>query len=405
MSGGDGRREFRALWVTEIVSTVGDQLAKVAVSVVVFQRTGSATAAALTYALTLIPTIVAGPLLSPMADRFRHRELMVGCAWIQTGLVVVMAATALVPSDTIAVLGMGIAITGVSTITAPFRAARDATVPELVGAERVGRAQRLMTSVREIGQLAGLAGSAGVVAVVGPGTALLLDAVSFAVTAIVLRTVLRLRPAFAHDASATPGRRRDAVRELTRPGPLALVGMALLVAPTIVPDALVVPLVQQMGAPTQMVGILLAADCAGLVVADLVQRVLQRSWPNLDQAAIVPLLLLSLAPLGAFVLHPGLPIAVLLLFLSGAGATYLPLVKGALTPLLPPAVRGTGLGMVRTLVTAGQGLGALAGGAVTDGVGSASAVVGWPALVSLVPAGLLAWAWARARRAVPAAQG
>lgn len=41
--------EFRAMWSAEVLSLVGDQLARVAISVLVFQRTDSA---GLTYALT-----------------------------------------------------------------------------------------------------------------------------------------------------------------------------------------------------------------------------------------------------------------------------------------------------------------------------------------------------------------
>src|SRR5829696_10543253 len=69
--------EFRALWSAELLSVVGDQLARVALSVLVFQRTNSAGLTALTYALTYLPDLVGGPLLSGRADRFPRRTIMV----------------------------------------------------------------------------------------------------------------------------------------------------------------------------------------------------------------------------------------------------------------------------------------------------------------------------------------
>jgi MFS family permease len=44
----------------------------------VFDRTGSAGLSALTYALTLLPDVVSGPLLGGLADRLPRRRIMVG---------------------------------------------------------------------------------------------------------------------------------------------------------------------------------------------------------------------------------------------------------------------------------------------------------------------------------------
>lgn len=49
--------EFRAMWVAaELFSVAGDQLARVALAILVFQRTDSATLTGLTYALTFVPS-------------------------------------------------------------------------------------------------------------------------------------------------------------------------------------------------------------------------------------------------------------------------------------------------------------------------------------------------------------
>jgi hypothetical protein len=62
--------EFRAIWLAELQSIFGDQLARVALSVLVYQRTNSAALPALTYALTYLPDLIGGPLLAGLADKY-----------------------------------------------------------------------------------------------------------------------------------------------------------------------------------------------------------------------------------------------------------------------------------------------------------------------------------------------
>ena len=84
-------REFRALWFAEAQSIFGDQLAKVALTILVYDRTGSALWAALVYALTFLSALAGGLGLSQLADRFPRRQLMVTCTAAQAVLVGLMA--------------------------------------------------------------------------------------------------------------------------------------------------------------------------------------------------------------------------------------------------------------------------------------------------------------------------
>src|SRR5688572_28798166 len=84
-------REFRYIWFAELASVVGDQLARVALAVLVYGRTGSALWAAFTYALTFLPALLGGVLLSWLADRYRRREVMIMADLLRAGLVAAMA--------------------------------------------------------------------------------------------------------------------------------------------------------------------------------------------------------------------------------------------------------------------------------------------------------------------------
>jgi hypothetical protein len=63
--------EFRALWSAQVLSFAGDQFAQVAIAILVYGRTYSPFLTALAYALTYMPPIAGGPLLSGLADLSR----------------------------------------------------------------------------------------------------------------------------------------------------------------------------------------------------------------------------------------------------------------------------------------------------------------------------------------------
>ena len=71
--------EFRALWLAQILSVAGDQLARVALTLLVFDRTGSPLLAAVTFVASVIPIALGGVALSGLADRLPRREVMICC--------------------------------------------------------------------------------------------------------------------------------------------------------------------------------------------------------------------------------------------------------------------------------------------------------------------------------------
>ena len=84
-------REFRRLWIADAQSLVGDQLARVALSILVFEQTRSGLATALVYALTFLPAVVGNILLGSLADRFPRRDVLVIGDLARGGLLASMA--------------------------------------------------------------------------------------------------------------------------------------------------------------------------------------------------------------------------------------------------------------------------------------------------------------------------
>src|SRR5688500_5539441 len=70
-------REFRGLLVRRGLSVVGDQIARIAVALLVLERSGSPFAAAATYACSYLTWLIGGPLLSALPDRYPRRRVIV----------------------------------------------------------------------------------------------------------------------------------------------------------------------------------------------------------------------------------------------------------------------------------------------------------------------------------------
>ncbi|MGH3439519.1 MAG: MFS transporter [Sciscionella sp.] len=372
---------------------LGDQLAKVGISVLVYQRTHSAALTAITFAMTLLPDLLAGPLLAPLADRFPRRTVMVTCAAVQAAL----AATRAVPGLPIAAIAVLVAM--IAAGQAPYKAAQAAVVRDVLDRGMVKSGQVRLTMIREAGQLVGLGGAAAIVGLVGPSTAVVLDAVSFALAAALVRFGVTRKPAPARVARNDG--RRCGLRIIQGDRRLrALTWLALAGSMTILPDAVIVPLTREAGAPNWVVGPLLAADSVGFLVA---ARVVDRYCsPARQRGLIGALAMLSLLALVPFVLRPG-PIAIgALLAVSGAGASYLPLLRGEVVELAPDEVLGAVTGWIRTALRAGQGAAALLAGALAQWLDSGALAVGLAGLVAAACAGAAARSWQRSRTSTAA---
>src|SRR5215813_13283585 len=84
-------REYRALFTGQLISTAGTSVAAVALSVLVYGKTGSAFLSSLTFALGFLPYVVAGGLFSGVVDRTPPRRLVTSCDALSAGLAAAMA--------------------------------------------------------------------------------------------------------------------------------------------------------------------------------------------------------------------------------------------------------------------------------------------------------------------------
>ena len=70
-------REFRLLWLGQVVSQLGDWFNTIAVMTLVLRLTGSGRAVGLIFVTRFLPSVFAGPLAGAVADRFNRRSVMI----------------------------------------------------------------------------------------------------------------------------------------------------------------------------------------------------------------------------------------------------------------------------------------------------------------------------------------
>jgi predicted MFS family arabinose efflux permease len=353
-------REFRWLWTAGVQSLLGDQLARVALSVLVFERTNSTLLTAAVYALTFLPAFFGGLLLGGLADRYPRRRVLIGCDVVRAVLV---AAMALPGTPLLAVSGL---LTLATLVGAPFKAAEPALLADIFTDDRYVTALGLRTATYQASQLVGFAIGGAAVAVVGPRAALAIDATSFAVSAVVLRWGLGQRPAARTNAQEPRlsgllgGVRLVAGNRQLR----LLLSLSWLAGLWVVPEGLAVPYAAAVGAGPAGVGWLLAANPAGNVVGAL----LLSRWvrPAMRATLLGPLAVAAGLPLVFCAFRPGLLVTVGLWALAGFCSAYQVQLIAEYIGATPDGLRGQAIGVASAGLLAAQGVGLLAGGAIAQ---------------------------------------
>ncbi|WRZ89278.1 MFS transporter [Streptomyces sp. NBC_01007] len=181
--------QFARLFVGQSLSVVGDRMSFVAVPFAVLSVGGSASDVGLLAAAGLLPMLLFALVGGVWADRFqRHRIMLVSdlVRFVVQGIAAVLLLTGVAEVSHLVLLMIVF-----GTADAFFMPAATGLMPLVVGADRLREANALRGFVQSSGLVVGPALAGLVVASAGPGGALAVDALTFAVSAAVLA---RLRP-------------------------------------------------------------------------------------------------------------------------------------------------------------------------------------------------------------------
>jgi predicted MFS family arabinose efflux permease len=178
----DGR--FRLLWAGQTLSSIGDAVTPVALTLAVVTATGSATALGLVLAaqaVTQVALILPGGV---WADRLPRRRMMLTADVIRTFTHVLMGAELIGGGVNIAHLAVLAAVSGAAS--AFFLPASTGLVPATVDPAGLQRANALMAVANHGSRLVGPTIATMLALTIGPGWAVMLDAATFAVSAFTL---------------------------------------------------------------------------------------------------------------------------------------------------------------------------------------------------------------------------
>ncbi len=391
--------EFRAVWLAQLLSVAGDQLARVAITVLVYDRTHSALWTALTYAVTLLPWAVGGLALSGFADRLPRRSVMVACDVARMVLVCLMALVSLVvPRD--AALWIMVALLFVVTLLdSPFKSSRSAMMPDILTGERYVLGTAVTQITLQVGMVSGYALGGLVVAFLGVRAALLTDAATFAASAMLTWLWVRHRPAALRPAGTGPsrsGQRVSGLRLVLGDRKLrTLMLLGWLVAFYVVPMGLAAPYAASLraGMPVPIgTGLMFAAGPFGTALGAVVFG--RMVPPPARQRLMGPMAVAACGVLLLCGLRTSLPGALLIIALSGACASYQLAANAAFVAAVPLERRGQAFGVANGGMQVTQGIWiVLAGALASSGAVTPAFAIAISGGLGAVLAAALAMSW------------
>src|SRR5580658_8152425 len=197
-------RNFRRLWLAQIVSEIGDWFYTLSIYTLLLQLTGHASSVALALVLQVLPQTFVGPTAGVVNDRLKRKHVMIAADIVRF---VVVLAMLFVRSRSMVWLIYPLLVAE-TTMTAFFEPARSAVIPNISAESEVLVANTLSSATWSVNLLIGASIGGVVAAFFGRDTVFILNALSFLTSAVLISG---MRFAEAHAEAAAPLRPRDLV--------------------------------------------------------------------------------------------------------------------------------------------------------------------------------------------------
>jgi predicted MFS family arabinose efflux permease len=276
-----GKRNFRLFWIGESTSLIGTNVSSVVVPLVGVRVLHAGTfAVALLTGAAWLPWLLFGLPAGAWVDRFRKRSVMIICDLISLVLFASIAICAWLGVLTLAQLLTASLLAGLVSVF--FKAAFQAYIPQLLSKGELVDGNAKLQASAAFATVSGPGIGGAVAQALGIATGVLLNAGSFAVSAVCL---IATRPAVPDSASSRPRRElgkeiRDGLRFLLRDPyllPLAAFTSALSLGISSTDSLMIIFYVRTLGVTSSVTGIILGLMGAGglfgaVISARLVRR-------------------------------------------------------------------------------------------------------------------------------------
>jgi len=197
-----GNRNFRRLWLAQIVSEIGDWFYTLSIYTLLLQLTGHASSVALALVLQVLPQTLVGPTAGVVNDRLRRKHVMIAADLIRC---VIVLAMLLIRSASMVWLIYPLLIAE-TVMAAFFEPARNSVIPNIAAEREVLVANTLSSATWSFNLLIGASVGGVVAAYFGRNAVFALNALSFLISALL---IAGMRFAEPHAESAEPLRLQD----------------------------------------------------------------------------------------------------------------------------------------------------------------------------------------------------
>ncbi|QIO56388.1 MFS transporter [Rhizobium leguminosarum] len=378
---------FLALAAAETLSLSGTRLSTIAIPWLVLSTTGSPVLTGLTAMMEMLPYVAAKALSGPLIDRVGPKRVAVVCD------IASVAVVMLVPMlDWFGLLGMPLllpVVFAMGVLRGPSDAAKQAMVPDIaeLAAVPIERVTGVVGAIERLASTAGAAGAGALIGLIGPGQALVVNAITFAAAALIvgvgiprLRSMSELRDA----PEARPGGMSSYLGDLREGwrflrGDAVLVSIVIMVATTNLLDqayhAVLLPVwTQSSGHGPELLGAMFSAFTGASIAGAAIAAAIGERMPRL-MVYTVAFLLTGFPRFLVIALDAPLSLIFLTLTIAGFASGFLnPILSAVIFERIPKPLTGRVTAMNAALCFALIPFGGLVGGALISMIGLAAAL-------------------------------
>lgn len=373
---------FLRLWLAQAISNFGDAVARIALMVLIASKTSSAAAISMVVACQAVPAVFLGPLAGVLVDRYNRKTILVACDVLRMGFVIGIALA----SKLWLVYLFSFLLGAASCFYTP---ARSALIPEVVGEDIYAAARSMTQSTYQLMLIAGPAAGGILVGLGGYATAFWIDALTFALSALIIISTALPAHAAGHKITKITSGFSEGIREILDNKALTFL-LASLASIMLVAGGYSVLLVDYvnnvLGATPAQFGMVESLLAAGTLVSALVVGYYGR---RLRRGAVI---FNSMTVLGLwsllFLVQPKLWAVAAWALVLGAvdGCADVPM-SSLLVELTPAEKRGRIFGVYAALVRATALFGLMLAGPLAELIGTGQAIAVLGAAIALIGAG------------------
>ena len=265
--------DFQKLWAGQTVSELGSVVTRTAVPLVALIVLGAGPLQmALLIVAASLAVLLVGLFAGAWVDRLRRRPLLIWADALRAVLLFSIPVAYIAGVLRIEQLYVVVFVEG--CLGALFDAAYPAYVPSLIGVERVVEGNSKLATSSSLAEIGGPGLAGGLVQAIGPPLAILVDAISFVVSAISLMLIRKREPIRPPRISSTPIRAEilEGLRLIRRHAvvlPLTLRSVIAHVAGSFYGVLYTIYLINELHLSPLLLGIVISAGGVGSLIGSL----------------------------------------------------------------------------------------------------------------------------------------